>query len=443
VRVLIARATQHARRFHAASPERDSLERISTNTLSARRPRPQERQALGTLLTELASGCKYTYFDETPGSTHNLVTDLVPNDARVLEFGCATGYMSRAFRERRGCTVVGVELVPEAAAQAQKECERVIVADAETIDYDAELGEDRFDAITFADVLEHLRDPARLLRRIRPFLKEDGAVIASIPNVAHGNVRLALLAGEFRYRQTGLLDETHLRFFTRNGVRELFEQAGLFVHDWLYKRLDIGETEIALPELPFNSELQNWLELDHNSTVYQFIVRGRPADAAAELAETRRALNEATEELTNLRRHSDNLEGIRTSLEQELGRAAEGDAVLAYEPLADDAAEALRAKELHQHVRSQKKVIDALRSRVVTLTEELADQRSLLRSTHEELIERDHELREITAASKKAEARLAEVERTLHDLHQTRAWHTVGRFWQAKSTARRLLGFGR
>lgn len=391
----------------------------------------------------MSAGCKYDYFDETPGSTHNLVTDLVPEGGRVLEFGCATGYMSRVLRERRGCTVVGVELVPEAAEQAERWCERVIVGDAEILDYETLLGEDRFDAITFADVLEHLRDPGELLRRVRPFLDEDGAVIASIPNIAHGNVRLALLAGEFRYRQTGLLDDTHLRFFTRDGVRELFEQAGLYVHQWLYKRLGIGVTEIASPELPFTAELRAWLERDENSTVYQFIVRARPADAAAELAETRQALKESTDELANLRRHADNLERIRVSLEEELGRASDGDPALAYQPLADDVAEALRAGELHEHVRVQKKVIEGLRGRVVTLTEQVKEQRSLLRATHEELIERDHELRDQARAGEKAEARATEVQTALRELHETKAWQAVGRYWRAKATARRLLRFGR
>jgi 2-polyprenyl-3-methyl-5-hydroxy-6-metoxy-1,4-benzoquinol methylase len=391
----------------------------------------------------LGSSLKYTYFDEAPGSTHNLVTDLVPRNARVLEFGCATGYMSRVLRERRGCTVVGVELDSEAASQAEHECERVIVGDAEAIDYDSELNDDRFDAITFADVLEHLRDPGQLLRRVRPFLTEDGVVIASIPNIAHGNVRLALVAGEFRYRQIGLLDETHLRFFTREGVQELFEGAGLFVHNWLYKRLDIGATEIALPELPFTSELREWLERDENATVYQFIVRAQPADAAAELAEARRAFKEASEELAKVRRHADNLEGIRISLERELGRAANGDPVLAYEPLADDAAEALRAMELHEYVRTQKRVIDALRSRVVTLADEIDEQRSLLRTTHAELIKRDSELRQNTIAGEIARARTAEVETSLKELHETRAWRAVGYFWRAKATTKHLLRFGR
>src|SRR5438094_7755459 len=171
----------------------------------------------------------YSGLNARKGSSHELVMSLVPKGASVLEIGCATGYMSQALRDGLGCRVVGVELFAEAAEKARAVCQRVIVGDAQTLDYDAVLGNDRFDAILFADVLEHLPDPGSVLRRVRPFLKDDGAIIASIPNIAHGSVRLALLGGEFRYRQTGLLDKTHLRFFTRESVQELFETSGLVV----------------------------------------------------------------------------------------------------------------------------------------------------------------------------------------------------------------------
>src|SRR5436305_8188805 len=144
---------------------------------------------------------KYTKFDDTPGSTHNLVVGLIEPGSRVLEFGCATGYMSQMLRDRLGATVVGVELNAEAAQLAAVHCDRVLVGDAEEIDLEAELGGERFEAVLFADVLEHLRDPAALLRRVRPFVAEGGVVIASIPNVAHARVRLALLRGSVQYRE--------------------------------------------------------------------------------------------------------------------------------------------------------------------------------------------------------------------------------------------------
>jgi len=100
-----------------------------------------------------------TTFDDSPGSTHTMVLELVEPGARVLEFGCASGYMSQALRDRRGATVVGVELDAEAAQLAGAYTERILVGDAEELDLEAELGAERFDAIVFADVLEHLKEP--------------------------------------------------------------------------------------------------------------------------------------------------------------------------------------------------------------------------------------------------------------------------------------------
>ena len=93
----------------------------------------------------------------------------------------------------RGCAIVGIELEPGAAAAAAVHCERMVVGDLDALDLDAELGEDRFDVIVAADVLEHLKDPAGTLGRLRPFLAPGGYFVISLPNVAHADVRLALL----------------------------------------------------------------------------------------------------------------------------------------------------------------------------------------------------------------------------------------------------------
>jgi SAM-dependent methyltransferase len=181
--------------------------------------------------------------------------------------------MSDVLVSRLDCAVVGIEVSPAAAKVAASHCERVIVGDAEAIDLCEVLGGDRFDVILFADVLEHLRDPGALLQRVRPFLVEGGSVIASIPNVAHGSVRLALLRGEFRYRELGLLDNTHLRFFTRESIQDLFEESGYLVAQWVRKRDPIDQTEIRVPKEPAFDAARMVLEDDHEATTYQFVVR--------------------------------------------------------------------------------------------------------------------------------------------------------------------------
>ena len=237
---------------------------------------------------------KYNQFNPALDSSHNLVVGLVPPASRVLELGCATGCMSSVLKARLGCSVTGIELCAEAAEQARAHCERVIVGDAESLAYEQLLGSLRFDAVVVADVLEHLREPGNLLRRLRSFLTDGGCVIASIPNIAHGSVRLALLAGEFRYRATGLLDETHLRFFTRESIRDLFEGAGYVVTHWRRHRVDIPRTELGLPSRPVPDAVWEWLAADPEATTYQFVVRAVPANGVQLLQQARAELALAT-----------------------------------------------------------------------------------------------------------------------------------------------------
>ena len=269
---------------------------------------------------------KYTEFQTDPGSTHSKVVSLVPPATRVLEFGAATGYMSQVLRDRLGCTVVGIEIDPGAAALAEEHLERVIVGDAEQIDYAAELTGEEFDVVIFADVLEHLKEPADVLRRVRPFIAENGVVIASIPNIAHASVRLALLGGEFRYREWGLLDDTHLRFFTRASIQDLFEESGYVVTHWLRQRLDVGETEIKVPEVP--EVVREWLASDPEATTYQFVLRALVSDPANQLKTMRQELEElrphreaaselavAREELAELRPLREELASLSAEVE--------------------------------------------------------------------------------------------------------------------------------
>ena len=239
---------------------------------------------------------KYTEFQDDPGSTHSKIVSLVPPATRVLEFGCATGYMSQVLKDRLGCTVVGIEIDRDAAAIAEQHTERVIVGDAEVIDYAAELAGEEFDVVLFADVLEHLKQPGDVLRRVRPFVAENGVVVASIPNIAHISVRLALLGGEFRYREWGLLDDTHLRFFTRASIQDLFEETGYVITHWVRQRLDLGETEIKVPQVP--DAVREWLASDPEATTYQFVLRALVSEPASQLKTLR-------EEVEELRPHRD------------------------------------------------------------------------------------------------------------------------------------------
>jgi len=166
-------------------------------------------------------------------ASHELVLAAVPHGTRVLDVGCATGYLA-AEMARRGCEVVGVEFDPGAAAEARAVCAEVVVGDLEApaprADVERAVGAG-VDVVVCADVLEHLRDPGATLGWLRGLLRTDGPslVVVSVPNIAHWTARRALLRGRFDYADFGLFDRTHLRFFTRASARELAARAGFAV----------------------------------------------------------------------------------------------------------------------------------------------------------------------------------------------------------------------
>ena len=146
---------------------------------------------------------------------------------RVLDVGC--GFATTSARiQKLGNDVTGIDSAPDIGAVAENRLGHVVQADLEDFEtVSRQLGESRFDVLIFADVLEHLVWPVSTLRRYLAFLKEGGSVIVSLPNVGLWSVRLAHLAGRWEYAETGVLDRTHLRFFTRRSARWLLQQVDL------------------------------------------------------------------------------------------------------------------------------------------------------------------------------------------------------------------------
>jgi 2-polyprenyl-3-methyl-5-hydroxy-6-metoxy-1,4-benzoquinol methylase len=250
--------------------------------------------------------------DLDSGSVHADVVTLIDEGSRVLELGPATGYMTRTFKQR-GCTIVGIELDPEMAAKAEKFTKKMIVGDIDQLDLEAELGEERFDAIVAADVLEHLRDPLKILRELKKFLEPDGSFVISFPNVAHGSVRLSLLSGRFDYQDIGLLDSTHLRFFTRESFEELLDEAelGLAVLHRHELNLDASEVPFDVDAVP--SEVRERLESEPDARTYQYVVKAKPMSEAG-LREIQARLRELAE-LREVTGEVERLSGVIAELE--------------------------------------------------------------------------------------------------------------------------------
>lgn len=162
--------------------------------------------------------------------THAAALDWIPRDARVLDVGCASGYFARRLVEEKGCRVVGIEMDPGVAARAREACERVHVGSLEDRNF-LDGVDETADVVFFGDVIEHLADARPVLDRARAWLAPGGAAICSIPNVAFWKIRFELLRGRFEYQDVGILDRTHLRFFTRASFERVLGEAGYRVLD--------------------------------------------------------------------------------------------------------------------------------------------------------------------------------------------------------------------
>lgn len=156
----------------------------------------------------------------------SLLIERVKSNSTVLEFGPANGRMTKYLKEKLNCKVYAVEIDEKAAKDVSHYTEKTVVDNIENYNWKQEVKNIKFDFIIFADVLEHLTDPKKVLESVGPFLKDRGSILISIPNIAHNAITLGLLRNEFNYSPTGLLDETHLRFYTQKTFDSLIETIG-------------------------------------------------------------------------------------------------------------------------------------------------------------------------------------------------------------------------
>jgi len=191
-------------------------------------------------------GAHYTYKRTDPYSSHSRIIEWIDKERphEVLEVGTATGYLTSEM-VKRGCVVTGIEQDPEMAKLAEKYCEKMVVGDVENLDL-SQLG--TYDAIILGDVVEHLRNPREFLQKTGKLLNNGGKILISLPNVANIWVRLNLLFGRFNYSRVGILDESHLRFFTLETSKKIASDSGLEI-------ISTSVTPIPLPLiLPSTSE---------------------------------------------------------------------------------------------------------------------------------------------------------------------------------------------
>ena len=250
-------------------------------------------------------------------NSHAAMLRLVGFNKRVLEAGCASGHVSE-FLHVQGCSVVGIELDKEVVQPALQWLERVVVGNMDDDALWEELDDETFDVVLFGDVLEHLRDPLHSLRRSLRHLRPSGTVVISVPNIAHADVKIALINGSFPYRESGLLDSTHIHFFTKESLLELLKEAGLVVTEVCRVTAPVFGTEIGVQRGDVDDHVLAAIVSDRESETYQFVIEAVRDDAARSLAQLSSEMVELTDKLVDETRRGTALATRIETLEAEL-----------------------------------------------------------------------------------------------------------------------------
>ena len=169
---------------------------------------------------------------DNPANVHRIEMDMIAHGALVLDVGCHTGIMGEVLKDRKQCKVIGIDTDIDALHIARGRLQAALLIDIEQNDWADHLrneGYHNFDVIIFGDVLEHTQQPERILLHAKELLKLGGTIIVSVPNIANWRIRFGLLFGRFDYTESGILDRTHLRFFTKRSAIALLENAGYSV----------------------------------------------------------------------------------------------------------------------------------------------------------------------------------------------------------------------
>ncbi|MGE6630471.1 class I SAM-dependent methyltransferase [Bacillus sp. NPDC077027] len=200
-----------------------------------------------------------------------VIVERIRNEwTTILDIGCGTGQLGKALQQK-GRKIYGLEAFEEAAKQAKQQLHHVLCGDIEQMDlpYSSE----QFDCIVFGDVLEHLTDPWAVLKKVKPFLKKEGVILSSIPNIGHISTVLELLAGRWTYTESGLMDQTHLRFFTLHEINALFQSSGFRIQNVETIRVQ-HPSYVHITNDLHELLVKHGIRFDFNqeSTAYQYVI---------------------------------------------------------------------------------------------------------------------------------------------------------------------------
>lgn len=226
-----------------------------------------------------------------PASQHLYIRTLAKDDnsslasiarrirqgSRVLDIGCGSGSLGKYLSSQLACHVDGITYSPDEARLAQESYRNIWVFNLESEPDQLDVIDTKYDYVICADILEHIRNPDQILSKCHALLAEDGDLVISIPNVAYSGVIASLLQGRFPYSDEGLLDRTHVKFFTRSSALELLHRAGWDIFHTESIALDLDQSEFGNLFLNLSPAIQRELLSQPDAGAYQFLFACKPA----------------------------------------------------------------------------------------------------------------------------------------------------------------------
>lgn len=219
-----------------------------------------------------------------------LINDYLTDNSTILEFGPANGRLTKHLAEERHCTVDIVEIDAEAGEQAAKYARNSLIGteegDIEKYIWEERFADKKYDYIIFADVLEHLYRPDLVLEKCKKLLTEKGKIVFSVPNVAYNGLILNLLRDRFEYTPIGLLDDTHIRFFTYHTIVELVKKLKMHIVFQSGTQSEVGTNEVTGRYEHFSDYNSDIIKSHLYGSIYQFIIaiQLEPGDVIDKLA---------------------------------------------------------------------------------------------------------------------------------------------------------------
>ncbi len=349
---------------------------------------------------------------ENKNNSQVLLIELIGAGKNILEVGTSTGYVSRILKER-GNTVTGIEIDPGAGEIAGQHCDSMFIGDIEKLDLDAYLAPSSFDVIIFGDVLEHLVSPEDVLRKVKKYLRPDGFLAISLPNVCHGDVILNLFMGDFKYTSMGLLDATHLRFFGLRNIIDLFSRCGYSITDIRTTVLPVGGTEQRVDPGLVPEDLANFVKSLPNSSVYQYVFTASPSPGPG-------AVEAAP---------APDLEGLFRG-------AIEGSIQAETKPLLEElSAYEVRIASFDEQIKqligkseSLQKAIAERDAQVASLNEQITLSDEILRSLKKVLADRDAQIASLDEQTQQQAVQLVHLSNELASMKQSVVWQLLMKF---------------